>query len=105
MLRLHGLVSSSVWGSYSKTIVILYFDVNKVLRQASHRKVCHSDSALGFRTVGVWMWIGIADRNSGKASGHGLPGLARIEDRWFRKSVVQVAEQFPTNIFPGTPVG
>ena len=55
--------------------MILYFDVNKVLRQASHRKVCHSDSALGFRTVGVWMWIGIADRNSGKASGMGCPDL------------------------------
>ena len=55
--------------------MILYFDVNKVLRQASHRKVCHSDSVLGFRTVGVWMWIGIVDRNSGKAAGMGCPDL------------------------------
>ena len=32
---------------------------NKVLKQASHRMACPSDSVLGVRAVGVWMWIGI----------------------------------------------
>ena len=77
---------------------------NKVLKQASHRMVCPSDSFLGVRAVGVWKWIGIPIEIRERLRAwvaRTCPDCGSA----FRKSVVQVADQFPTTILPGIPVG